>query len=89
MMDVSSFVLFFVFVLRLVEEDRIRQCQRQHRMIQSIQRERFWRRQIIVSLIVLETTRRRSPTVWCTKNKFARYNKVQDNFNKWTSGDGV
>ena len=33
-----------------------------------------------MSLIVLETTRRRSPTVWCTRNEFVRYDKVPDNY---------
>ena len=33
-MDVSSFALFFLFLWRLLEEDRTRQCQRHRRLMQ-------------------------------------------------------
>ena len=33
----------------------------------------------VSALIVLETTRGQSLTVWCTRNEFAWYNKVPDN----------
>ena len=47
----------------------------------------------VSALIVLETTREQSLTVWCTRNKFARYNEVLDIVIiaqiTWTSGDAV
>ena len=34
----------------------------------------------VSALIVLESTRGQSLTVWCTRNEFERYNKVPDNY---------